>query len=67
MLGERDLSRAALARKLRISRQAVGQWTRRDWPCPMTRQAQIAVLLEVRASYLFDADGWARPEGDIDG
>jgi len=68
ILADRERSKAWLARKLRVSRQSVGAWVRAEEACPLSRQAQIAVILSeddpaLTASYraveLFDRHGFA--------
>lgn len=59
-LDELERSQAWLGRKLGVKRQTVGEWVRGDTACPVARQAQIKIFLEMMpAAYLFDADGFA--------
>lgn len=58
-LEEMDRSGGWLAKQLRVSRQVVSAWCRRDEVCPKARRAQIALTLGIQASDYFDADGFA--------
>lgn len=68
ILSKRERSQSWLARKLRVSRQSVGAWVRAEEACPLSRQAQIAVILSeddpaltvaYKAVELFDRHGFA--------
>jgi hypothetical protein len=65
-LAEKERSQGWLAKRLRVTRQAVGIWARGEEPCPRARQAQIAVTLneqsprtQLRPEDLFDRKGYA--------
>lgn len=58
-LEDEGRSQAWLARKLRVSRQTMGAWLRAEEPCPLSRQAQIATHLNVKAAAFFDRKRFA--------
>lgn len=51
---EEGRSQAWLARKLRVKPQSVGAWIRGEEACPLSRQAQIAIHLNVPRATYFD-------------
>lgn len=60
LLVAKGLKQTALARQLRVSRQSVNAWLNGIEATPRARQAQIAVILNVKAADYFDSNGFAR-------
>jgi hypothetical protein len=60
-LSDEGRSYAWLGKKLGVTRQTVGIWLRGEEPCPVARQAQINVILEITAKEpgYFDSRGYA--------
>jgi hypothetical protein len=54
-----ERSRAWLGRQLGVTRETANAWVAGREAVPISRQAQIAIFLGVKASDYFDSEGFA--------